>query len=345
MMDVIDKTEATEPAKLALADRHAAAILLLMLDDEAAASVLAQLDPQQIRDLGAAMYEVADVSEGEVASVFEIFTRRVKSRTTIGVGADARIRSVMQRALGHDRAETVLSQVSSQRAIRTLEPLRWMDARSIAATIEHEHPQVAAVVLAQLDATEAADVLQLLPEAMQPGLIYRIARLDTVPAEALQELELILAAKLATATVGPEMVHGGLAEAARIVNNMRPDSGKRIIKSVVKLDRPMALKIEEEMFVFDDLAALDDKNLASLLREVDTKLLVIALKGADAAIRERFFAGMSSRAADSLRDEIAELAPLRLAEVHDAQRMIVGVARRMADSGSLMLAGRGEDYV
>lgn len=341
--DILDTLPDTGTAA-AMSDRHAAAILVLMLGDEEAAAILRELDPAQVRDLGSAMYEVADVTEAEVAAVFSRFTGALRTRTGIGGDDGGHIRSVMQRALGPDRAETVLSQMGP-RMQRAIEPLRWMDARAIAATIEQEHPQVAAVVLAQLDAAEAADVLQLLPPARQPDLIYRIARLDTVPAEALHELEHILTARLAIAAVGPEMVHGGPVEAARIVNNVRPGSDKRIIKSVARLDKGIAQKIEEEMLVFDDLAKLDDKMLSSLLREVDTQALVIALKGAEPGIRERFFAGMSSRAADSLRDEIAELGPLRLVEVHDAQRTIVAVARRMADAGAIVLAGRGEDYV
>ena len=324
---------------------EAAAILLMMLGDDEAAEILSHLEPYEVQHLGSAMFNVADVTEEEVASVFETFVRRTKARTTIGFGAAPRIRAVMEHALGAERAETVLARITPPTRSRALDALRWMDAKTIAALVEHEHPQIAALVIAHLEAPIAADVLQLLPAELQPDVIFRVARLESVTADALEELEKVLVREVARVSSSPSTIRGGASEAAKIMNNMRPGSDQRIIRTLAKADKQLAQKIEDEMFIFEDLMDLDDKNLGVLLRNVENEVLVVALKGADEKLRDKMFGCMSSRAADSIRDEITERGPMRLAEVHEAQKEVLSIARRLADAGTIMLAGRGEDYV
>ncbi len=332
---------ASEPAS----GSAAAAILLMTLGDEEAAEVLAYLDPQEIQHLGSAMFDVADVTEADVEAVFSTFAARARTRTTIGFGAAPRIRAVMEHALGADRAETVLARITPPTRSRALDALRWMDSRTIAAIIEHEHPQTAALVLAHLEPPIAADVLQLLPADLQPDLVYRVATLETVTAEALEELEQVLIHELARVSSAPAAARGGTSEAAKIMNNTRPGNDQRIIKSLGKRDKQVAQRIEDEMFIFDDLTALDEKNLGLLLRNVENDVLVVALKGAEEKLRERMLGCMSSRAADSIRDDIAARGPMRLAEVLDAQKTVLATARRLADAGTLVIGGRGDDYV
>jgi flagellar motor switch protein FliG len=277
--------------------------------------------------------------------VFNTFMTRNKARTTIGFGAAPRIRAVMEHALGADRAENVLARITPPTRSRALDPLRWMDAKTIAGLIEQEHPQIAAVVLAHLEPPIAADVLQLLPAEIQPDVIYRVAKLESVSAEALEELERILVAQVGRMSTAPTATRGGASEAAKIMNNMRPGSDQRIIRMLAKADKQLAQKIEEEMFIFDDLGAMDDKNIGILLRSVENDVLIVALKGCDEKLREKMLGCMSGRAADSIRDEMAERGPLRLAEVQEAQKEVLAIARRLADDGTLMLAGRGDDYV
>jgi flagellar motor switch protein FliG len=324
---------------------EAAAILLMMLGDAEAAEILSYLEPHEVQHLGSAMFGVADVSETQVETVFNTFMTRNKARTTIGFGAAPRIRAVMEHALGADRAENVLARITPPTRSRALDPLRWMDAKTIAGLIESEHPQIAAVVLAHLEPPIAADVLQLLPGEDQPDLIYRVAKLESVTAEALEELERILVAQVGKVSSAPAATRGGASEAAKIMNNMRPGSDQRIIRSLAKADKQLAQKIEDEMFIFDDLGALDEKNLGILLRNIENDVLIVALKGCDDKLREKMLGCMSARAADSIRDEMAERGPLRLAEVQDAQKDVLATARRLADAGTLMLAGRGDDYV
>ena len=154
-----------------------------------------------------------------------------------------------------------------------------------------------------------------------------------------------LVAQVGRMSSPPAATRGGASEAAKIMNNMRPGSDQRIIRTLAKADKQLAQKIEDEMFIFDDLGALDEKNLGILLRNIENDVLIVALKGCDEKLREKMLGCMSARAADSIRDEMAERGPLRLAEVHDAQKEVLGIARRLADAGTLMLAGRGDDYV
>jgi flagellar motor switch protein FliG len=324
---------------------EAAAILLMMLGDAEAAEILSHLEPHEVQHLGSAMFNVADVSESQVESVFNTFMTRTKARTTIGFGAAPRIRAVMEHALGAERAEGVLARITPPTRSRALDALRWMDAKTIAALIEHEHPQIAALVLAHLEPPIAADVLQLLPAEVQPDVIYRVAKLESVTADALEELERILVKQVGRMASSPATSRGGASEAAKIMNNMRPGSDKTIIRTLGKVDKQLAARIEDEMFVFEDLMDLDEKNLGVLLRNVENEQLVVALKGADERLREKMLGCMSARAADSIRDEMNERGPMRLAEVHEAQKEVLATARRLADAGTLMLANRGDDYV
>jgi flagellar motor switch protein FliG len=324
---------------------EAAAILLMVLSEDEASEVLSRLEPDEVQQLGTAMFGVADVSETQVEGVLDQFVDRARARTTLGFGADVQIRGIMERALGQDRAENLMARITPVQHASALEALKWMDAPTIARLIESEHPQIAALVLAHLEPPIAADVLQLLDEEMQPDLVYRVATLGPVSAEALEELELILLRGVGQSANVTTTRRGGAAEAAQIVNNTRKFAEARIIKGLAKLDKSLARQIEEEMFVFENLNDLDDKSLGALMRGVSSDILVVALKGAPPSLRLRMLGCMSARAAQSIQDEMAEKGPIRLAEVQDAQKEILAVARDLADAGTIMLGGRGDDYV
>jgi flagellar motor switch protein FliG len=344
-MDDIEEGAARPGASGPLGGSETAAILLMMLGDEEAAEILSHLDPHEVQHLGSAMFNVADVTENEVKEVFDAFMTRARARTTIGFGATPRIRAVMEHALGAERAETMLARITPPKRSHALDALRWMDAKTIAALIDNEHPQIAALVLAHLEAPMAADVLQMLPADVQADVIYRVARLENVTADALQELERILVGEVSRVASAPSPVRGGASEAAKIMTNTKAGIDQRIIRSLGKIDKQLAQQIEDEMFVFEDLDELDSKNLGILLRNIDNEVLVIALKGADEKLRNKMFGCMSSRAADTIRDEMEERGPMRLADVQDAQKEVLAIARRLADAGTLILGGGREDYV
>jgi flagellar motor switch protein FliG len=322
----------------------AAAVLLMVLGDEEAADLLGRLDPAEVQQLGTAMFGLQNVSERQVEDVFDTFIGRARQVTGIGFDAANRIRSVMENALGSERAENVLARITPVARSSALDYLRWIDSKTIAGLVSQEHPQVAALVLSYLDPSVAADVLQLLPVAKQVDVVHRVATLESVSAEALEDLERVLFLEV-TRSAGPATVRGGPAEAAKIMNHMIGGAEQRIIRGLAKVDRDVAQTVQDEMFVFDDLIECDDKNLGLLIRSVDTAVLVAALKDADENLKARIFGCMSSRAAATIADEMEARGPMRLTEVQDAQKQVLAVARKMADEGSLILPGRGEDYV
>jgi flagellar motor switch protein FliG len=324
---------------------EAAAILLMVLAEEEAAEVLSRLDPEEVQALGGAMYGVADVSEAQVDRVLDQFVDRARARTTIGFGADQQIRGMMARALGQDRAENVLARITPPKQSGALDALKWMEPEAVARLIEHEHPQIAALVLAHLEPPIAADVLQLLDPDVQPDLVHRIATLGPVSSEALEELETTLIRQIGQTSRTTMSKRGGATEAAQLLNNTRKTAETRIIKALAKANKTLAREIEDEMFVFDNLSALDEKSLGALLRNVNNDVLVIALKGAQPSLRIKMLGCMSARAAQSIQDEMAEKGPIRLAEVQDAQKEVLAVARELAEAGTIMLGGKDGDYV
>lgn len=324
---------------------EAAAILLMLLAEDEAAEVLSRLDPDEVQQLGGAMFSVADVSEEQVDGVLDLFVDRARARTTIGFSADTQIRGMMQRALGQDRADNVMARITPPKRASSLDALKWMDPKMIAQLVEHEHPQIAALVLAHLEPPVAADVLQLLDEETQADVVYRVATLGEVSSEALEDLERVLLKQVSRSRGGTSAKRGGAAEAAKIVNSTRTAAEQRLIKALARLDKQLARTIEDEMFIFDDLMEVDDKSLGTILRSVENDTLVVALKGADQKLRQKMFGCMSSRAAQSIQDEIAERGPMRLAEVTEAQKLILQAARTLADAGTVMLGGKGDDYV
>ncbi len=322
-----------------------AAVLMMLVGEDEAAAILQKLDPEEVRQLGAAMFKVADVSEQEVETVLDDFVDRARERTTIGFDPRPKIEAVMNRALGREKAESVLARITPAEAACELELLDWLDASEIAATIEKEHPQIAAVLIANLDASVGGQVLELMPDAVQPDILHRIARLGPITPEAVDTLRTLLANRTGTGSSGQGVTLGGTREAAKILSGARKATEQRVMPKLFKIDRDVAKAIEEAMFVFDNLLELDDKNLGTLIRNVDGEILTKALKGVDEAVRNRFLGCMSARAADGIRDEMESRGPMRLAEVLEAQKAMIATARGLAKDGTIMMGGGEDDYV
>lgn len=340
-------TEQTDIAPAGPAGREAAAILLMLLAEDEAANVLSRLDPAEVQQLGEAMYAVADVTEDQVNSVLDDFVGRARARTSIGFGSDGHIRGVMTRALGDARAETVLSRIAPPATSGgPLDALQWMDAASIADAIAGEHPQICATVLAHVEPEKAAAALAKLDEGIQADIVYRIARLGPVTQGALDEIERLLANTRRPPQPSPQSRRGGASEAAKIVNNAPTTAEtQRLVRQLTKLDKNLARMVEDEMFVFDNLSNVTEKDLGTLFRSVETELVIVGLKSCDERLRARILGSMSSRAAQSIQDEMNERGPMRLAEVQEAQKAILAIARRLADEGTISLGGKGDDYV
>ena len=308
--------------------------------------MLQKLDPDEVRELGTAMLNVADVSEEEMQMVLDDFTGKARERNGITFDPRAKVQALMTRALGEEKAESILARIGPAETSSELEMLNWLDAPEIAQMIEKEHPQIAAVMIAHLQPAVGGKVLELLPEGVQPDILHRIARLGPINADAIETLKTVLANRRnGGGTTSGGLTLGGTREAALILQGARKATEQRVMPKLFKIDKEVAKAIEEAMFIFDNLLDMDDKNLGTLIRNVDGDILSRALKGTDENGRNRFLGCMSARAADGIRDEMEARGPMKLAEVLEAQKAMITIARNLAKDGTIVMGAGDDDYV
>jgi len=325
------------------ADR--AAILLMSLGEADAAAVLKHMGPKEVQKVGAAMATLQNISKTQASGVLEHFVREVSEQTALGVSSDEYVRNVLVSALGEEKAGGLIDRILLGRNSKGLEALKWMDPRAVAEIVRLEHPQIIAIVLSYLDADHAAEVITHLPDKVVADVVMRIATLDGIQPSALQELDLILEKQFSGNSSAKTSSVGGVKPAASIMNFMDSSLEERIMGMIAEQDEELSQRIQDLMFVFDNLMDVDDRGIQMLLREVQTDTLIIALKGADDALKEKIFKNMSKRAAEALRDDLEAKGPVRLSDVEAAQKEILTVARRMADSGEIVLGGGGDQMV
>lgn len=326
-----------------LSGTQKSAILMMLLGEEEAAEILKHLGPREVQHLGAAMYSVRNTDQETVNAVLDEFLSIIKKQTSLGLGAGNYIRNVLNRALGEDKAQSVLSRITPASSERPIEILDWMDARSIAELLQDEHSQIIALIISYLDFSLASDVLNLLPHDIQPEIVQRIATLETVDPEALRELEMVMQMKFKANTSLRSTKVGGVKAAAKIMNFTKANTEKRILGAIKRNDKDLMQLIQDNMFTFDNLGMSDDRSLQTLLRTVEAEDLIMSLKGAAEELQDKLFGCMSSRAAANIKDEMEVLGPVRLTEVQTAQKRIIEIARKMSDEGTIVLAGRGGD--
>ena len=326
-----------------LSNTQKCAILMMLLGEDEAAEILKNLGPKEVQQLGKEMYTVQGLDQDTVNQVLDEFLAIIKTQTDLGMGSSNYIRNVMTKALGENKAQSVLGRITPTESDKPIEILDWMDARSVAELISDEHPQIMSLIISYLEAGVAADVLVMLPEDLQADIIHRIATLETVQPDALSELERVMQLKFKTNTSLRASSVGGVKAAAQIMNFTKQNMEQRIVKSLGEKDRLLAKEIQESMFTFDTLILMDDRSMQTLIRNVDQEVLIIALKGTDEELKKKIFSSMSQRASANIQDEMEVLGPLRLTEVQEAQKAIINTARTMSDEGSIVLAGRGGD--
>lgn len=323
-----------------------AAILMLALGEKDAASILSHMGPKEVQELGLAMANMSNVSTGKMESVMHSFVDTLRSQTSLGVDSDEYIRNVLTNALGKEKAGGVIDRILLGRNSKGLEQLKWMDPRSVAELIRLEHPQIIAIVLSFLDSDQAAEVLSEFPERVRPDIVMRIATLDGIQPAALQELDEILEKQFSGASNVKSSSLGGIKTAANILNLIEGSIESNIMEQVSGADPEIAQEIQDNMFVFDNLIDVDDRGIQTLMREVASDQLLLAMRGADEGLKEKIFKNMSKRAAEMLRDDLEAAPPVRLSDVEAAQKEILTVARRLADAGEIMLGGGGgEEFI
>lgn len=322
-----------------------AAILVMALGELDAAEVLKHMGPKEVQRLGTAMAKLNNVQQYEVEQVLANFMDEVRTQTGLGLGADSYIRNMLVRALGEDKASGLVDRILLGGSTTGLDTLKWMDSRSVSDIIRNEHPQIQAIVLAYLDPDQAAEVLDHFSEKNRLDIMMRIASLDAVQPSALQELNKILEKQFTGSLSGQNKSIGGYKTAAEIVNNLDSSIGSELLESIKEVDEDMGNQIQDLMFVFENLKEVDDRGIQTLLREVSSDVLIVALKGADAALEEKIFSNMSKRAAELLRDDLEAKGPVKVSDVEAAQKEILTIARRMADAGEIILGGSGEEML
>ncbi len=322
-----------------------AAILLLSIGEENAAKLLRELGPKEVQLLGTEMAALTNLKRTRIASVFQSFVDEVMDTTGLGFGADGYVRSTLTRALGPDKAAGIIDRILLGGNTDGLDSLKWMDSQSIAEIIKLEHPQIQAIVMAYLDSELSAQVLEHFPEDVRLDALIRVAKLETVQPDALKELNNILEKQFSGTAANQKKRIGGKKVAADIMTCMDGTLEAQVMENLVETDEELATDIQDLMFVFGNLIDIDDRGIQTLLREVSTELLVVALKGADEELREKIFANMSSRAAELLRDDLEAMGPMKVSDVESAQKEIIGVARKLADQGDIMLGGSGEQML
>ena len=322
-----------------------AAVLLMAMGSNNAAEVLKHLNPKEVQTLGTAMASLENINKGTMDTVMDDFINEVSNQTAMGIGSEDYIREMMVNALGEDKANNMIDRILLGSGNKGLEALKWMDARSVSEVIRLEHPQIIAIVLSYLEPDQSAEVLKMLPERSRADIVMRVASLGGIPPSALKELDNIMERQFSGSSNVTHSSMGGVKAAANMLNFMDSSVESAIIESITGIDQEMADGIQELMFVFENLIDVDDRGLQSLLREISSDTLTVALKGADENIKDKILKNMSKRAAEMLREDMEARGPIRLSEVEAAQKEILTTARRLADEGDLVLGGGGEEFV
>ncbi|WP_369944737.1 flagellar motor switch protein FliG [Xanthomonas medicagonis] len=320
-----------------------AAVLLLSLGEADAAEVLKHMDPKEVQKIGIAMATMSGISRDQVEKVMDEFNNELGSKTSLGVGADDYIRNVLVQALGADKAGGLIDRILLGRNTTGLDTLKWMDPRAVADLVRNEHPQIIAIVMAHLDSDQAAEALKLLPERTRADVLMRIATLDGIPPNALNELNEIMERQFSGNQGLKSSNVGGVKVAANILNFMDSGADQGVLAAISKIDAELSTRIQDLMFVFDNLVELEDRALQTLLREVSGDRLGLALRGADIKVREKITKNMSQRAAEILLEDMEARGPVRLADVEAAQKEILTIVRRLADEGVISLGGAGAE--
>ena len=321
-----------------------AAILLMSLGEEEAAEVFRHLSPKEVQKIGETIAKTRAVSKERVDEVIDKFTGAAAAQSLLVSDTGNYVRAVLKRALGEDKAASVLGRILPGQSSKGLDILSWMDARSIAEMIRGEHPQVSAIILSVLENSVAADVLAYLPPESRAEIIQRVASLEVVQPSAMEELEAIMKKQFSNNSSAQSSSFGGIKAAAKIMNFTKTALEASVMGSLAEIDADLMQKIQDNMFTFDNLVSVDNRGIQVLMRNVEPDLLMIALKGGSEEVKDKFFGNMSERARGMFRDDMEAKGPLRIADVEEAQKTIMRIARKLSDAGDLVLGG-GDDFV
>ena len=318
------------------------AIFLMTLGESEAADVLKYLEPKEVHKISSAMMTLKNLSREKIAQVFHDFLVSASGKTTIGMDSNDYIRSMLTKALGDDKAAGLLDRIMHNSDTSGIESLKWMDPGAVAEMIGDEHPQIIATILVHLEPDQAAEILKMLADRTRNDVLLRISTLDSVQPVALRELNDVLGKLMSGGGASKKSLQGGVATAAEILNFMGGALEAEMMENVRSYDPDLAQKIEDKMFVFENIMDIDDRGIQLILREVQSESLIIALKGANEELREKIFKNMSQRAAEMMREDLESKGPVKLSDVEANQKEILKIVRRLSDEGQIALGGKGE---
>jgi flagellar motor switch protein FliG len=320
-----------------------AAILLMSLGEEEASSVFKLLSPKEVQSLGETIAKMKAVSQEQIDGVLEQFTASAGGQHMLVPDNDEYVKNVLRRALGDDNANLLLDRILQGSDVSSIENLKWMDAAAVGELLRNEHPQIVAAILVHLDYEQASSVLKTFTERQRNEVMVRIATLDGIHPTALRDLNEVMGRVMVGKDSGRKASLGGVKPAAEMINLMGSAFETSVLDFIREADGELAQKIVDSIFTFDDLDKLDDKGFQLLLKEVQSESLIIALKGAKPEMREKVFKNMSSRAAETLREDLDSRGPVRVSEVEAEQKEMLKIVRRLADEGQVVLGGGGGD--
>ena len=320
-----------------------AAILLMSLGEEEAANVLRHLAPKEVQSLGETIQKMKAVPRERVDGVLELFNGATNDQHHLVADNNEYVKSVLRKALGNDKANLLLDRIMQGDDNAGIENLKWMDPASVAELLRNEHPQIVAAILVHLEFDQAADVLKTFSERQRNEVLVRVATIDGIQPSALKDLNEVMTRVLSVGDRSRRSTLGGVKTAAEMINLMGTAVETAVLDYIRETDSDLAQKIMDNMFTFDDLEKIDDKGIQALLKEVQSESLVVALKGATPEMREKVFKNMSSRAAETLREDLESRGPVRVSEVEAEQKEMLKVVRRLADEGQIVLSGGGDD--
>ncbi len=322
-----------------------AAILLMSLGEEEAAEVFKQLAPKEVQRLGETIAKLKTVPRERVDAVMDRFEQDAAQDSMLVNDTDEYVKSVLRKALGEDKANMLIDRILVGSDTSGIESLKWMDAGSVSELLRNEHPQIVAAILAHLEFDQCAEVLKTFSERHRNEVMVRIATLDGIQPNALRDLNEVMAKVLAGGDRMKKTNLGGVKTAAEILNMMGTAVETSVLDFVREADGELAQKIMDNMFTFDDLERIDDKGIQALLKEVQSDQLVLALKAASPELRDKVFRNMSSRAAETLREDLESRGPVKLSEVESEQKEMLKVVRRLVEEGQIVMAGGGDEQL
>jgi len=320
-----------------------AAILLMTVGEEGASEVFKYLTPKEVQKVGESMAKLSTVSRERIEDIIKSFHAAREDNISLVRDTDEYVTQVLRKALGEDKANLLIDRILQGNDVSGIESMKWMDPGSVAELLRNEHPQIVASILVHLERDQASEVLKQFPERSRNDILLRIATLDGIQPQALDELNQVLSRVLAGGDKVKKASLGGTKAAAEILNFLGSAVETVAIEAIREHDSDLAQRVLDQMFTFENVNDLDDKGIQTLLREVQSESLIVALKGSDQALRERIFKNMSTRAAETMREDLESKGPVRLSEVEAEQREILKIVRRLADEGQIQLGGGGND--